>query len=144
MNLQIGKYVFQRRKRKPGNMLWIAGSKSKELRGSLANLPPEGVRANKDHPIQDRRRRLDQGRSGGAPDGEEGGSRRWPLPAVAVLAGGSEPGPTGSGSTRELHQSVEKLDANSPDVKTEAEAVQGSGAARRGGRRRTAHDDSVG
>ena len=55
--------------------------------------------------------------------------------AAAVLTGGSEPGPTGSGSTRELHQLVEKLEANSPDVKTEAEAVQGSGAARRGGRR---------
>ena len=68
MNLLNGKYVFQKRKRILWNTLWTAGSKSKELRGSLAIIPRERVPATAGHPIQYGRTRLDEGRW---PAGEE-------------------------------------------------------------------------
>ena len=60
LNLLNEKYVFQKRRRILWNPLWTAGSKSKELRGSLANIPREGVSASAGRPIKDDRPRLDR------------------------------------------------------------------------------------
>ena len=68
MNLLNEKYIFQKRKCILWNTLWTAGSKSKELRGSLAIIPRERVPATAGHTIQYGRTRLDEGRR---PAGEE-------------------------------------------------------------------------
>jgi len=84
LNLLNEKYVFQKRKRILWNTLWTAGSKSKELRGSLANFPREGVSASTGRLIQDERFGLGPRRRAAAQSPEKKRPRR------RDIAGGEE------------------------------------------------------